>query len=666
MISRALRLNFFCYSSGRRLIPAGKPHKTRPETERHEPSRCQQFPHSRARKEYPGTSNFGAWAVRFRQIPERGGPRRGGNRQRETGVKERQENPPTTGRGEDRRIWAAFAAILVLYVFSALRVGPVNAFGSIGDDALYLSSARALANGKGYILPSFPIPMKASKYPEMYPLLLSTVWKVDPHFPGNVKVAVGLTLGFGCLALLFAFLLLRRWTGLGDWPALAAVALCAFTGSFLELSASVMTDVPFMAVLLGAIWMAEWRNRKNWGIVGAGLLAGLSVGLRSLGVAAIGGIGLVLLLNKDFRKLLWFSVAAAPLTLLSLWLALGAMFHSGGTRLAVGLDGTGWTQTLCYYSSYACSWRMGVTTPRVLEAVILTNLKSVIQEPGLYLFSPLVASNALWSVVLVTLLSIAAYAGIVRRVRADGWKPLTVTFLFFLPVILAWPYTPERFLLTFLPLFFGGLFVEGRHLTSLVARRLRPPIRAAERVAAGALAVAGLAIAATVAVNYTYAIPSQAASVAASEKQMLAAKRGAYAWIRKHAGPDARIVSYDSGLTYLYTGRPSLPATTCLSQAFYLNDARYAEHDAAHLTDVPRHIGASYWLATDADYALTGETDYTVLQRRQKELLAGAPVIYRSRDGRVVLYDVRCRWNAGGRGCARAQGRTGADSAGRL
>ena len=206
-------------------------------------------------------------------------------------------------------------------------------------------------------------------------------------------------------------------------------------------------------MMLGAIWLAECPGWRSRGAFGAGLLAGLSVGLRSLGVAAIAGIGLVLLVKRDYRKLLWFSVAALPLTLVWLWPALNGMLHQAGAHPVLGLVGSGWTQTLCYYSSYACSWRMGVTTPRGLEAVVLTNLKSVIQEPGLYLLTPLATQGRLWSLVLVSLVGIAAYAGIIRYLRKAGWQPLVVAFAFYLLVILPWPYTPQRFLVAFL--FFG-------------------------------------------------------------------------------------------------------------------------------------------------------------------------------------------------------------------
>lgn len=569
--------------------------------------------------------------------------------------------------------------MLVLYIYSALRLGPVSNFG-IQDGALYFSSAKALAAGQGYILPSFPVRLKATKYPELYPLLLAGVWKLDPHFPGNIIPAVSLTLAFGCLALLFAFLLLRRWRGLGDWQALAIVALCALTGYFLDLSVSVMTDIPFMSVMLGAVWLEEGFARNGQttskggfethpsqradeghdtgkqvvigSAIGAGLLAGISVAFRSLGMATVAGIGLVLLVRRDYRRAFWFSLAAAPLVALFLWPAFATLIHPANTRLATNPDASGWSQTLCYYSSYACSWRMNMEGAGTLGAVILKNAKDVLQEPGLFLLSPLGVTGALWSLVLVTLVGVGTYAGIVRQVRRGGWQALPLVFLFYLLVILPWPYTPGRFLVPFLPLFFGGLWVEGRHFVALVTEHLRPRYSTAERAVGGLLALAVLALVVTVIANYGWAVPAEVSTSAGENRHVLAAEREAYEWVREHTARKSRVIAYRDGLEYLYTGRRAVPPILSGTQAFYLGEARYALRDAAHLADVARHVHASYWLTSPVDFGLAGQMDSEILKKRQRRLLAKAPLVFRSDAGTVRVYDVRCLDGSDREGCS--------------
>lgn len=557
-------------------------------------------------------------------------------------------NIPVKESKKKRWVWLALGAMLVLYVFCALRVDPMATFGSLTDDALYFTSAKSLANGGGYVLPSFPARLGATKYPELYPLLLAGVWKLDPNFPSNVRIAIALTLLFGCAALVFAFLILRGWPGLGDWWALVAVGLCAFTSLYLELSASVMTDIPFMAVTLAAIWLAQHPNGRISKAFGAGLLAGFSVGLRSLGVASIAGIGLVMLTRREYRRTAWFSAGALPLTLASLWPALAKLANHSGASLLAHPTQSGWQQTVCFYTSYACSWRMNIGSAGAFGKILLTNLKEVVQEPGLYLFYPLATRDALWSVALVTLISVASYAGIVRYWRKAGLEPFLAVFLFYLLVIVPWPWTPERFLVTFLPLLFGGLVLEGRRFASVVAEHLRPTHLRGERTIAAAIAAGGLVLAIVVAFNFAFAIPRTVGALASDNRKFLVDLRGAYGWVRQHSARDAKIIAVEDGLAYLYTGRPSVVPLACLTEGFYEDSPRFAEHDAAHLADVARHIGATYWLATVRDFALNDSTDSAILRQREEQLLASAPIVYRSADGVVKIYDVSSLFQTSG------------------
>jgi hypothetical protein len=553
-----------------------------------------------------------------------------------------------------RRVWVALGAMLILYVFAALRVNPVAAFGLRSDDALYFASAKSLAQGHGYFLPSFPVQLRATKYPELYPLILAGIWKLDPRFPNNVNLAAGLTLAFGCAALLFVFLLMRRWPGITDWEALVIVALCAFVSVFLQLSVSVLTDLPFMATMLGAVWLAELSTDRPgkhvYWVLGSGALAGLSVGFRSLGVAVVGGIALAFLLRRDFRRLLLFCAAAAPVALLAMWPAVVAILHPSGTQSALGPGDSGWTQTLCYYSSYACNWRMNVSGPAMLKDIIITNLKLLVEAPGLLLLSPLASGGQIWSIVLISVTSLASYAGIAHYLREKGWQPLPLVFGLYLLVILAWPYPPRRFLLVFLPLFCGGLWIEGKRLGALIVQSFRRSQAFGERASAVLLAAAGIALAATVAINYAFAMPAELAGKARQNAENLAAQRGVYRWLRQHAAPTDRVISYDDGLLYLYTGSRSVVPIAWTTQGIYSGDPQYLRHDEVHLADVARKIGASFWLVTPWDFDTDG-AEYQPLSQREKQVLAGTPVVFQDAAGKVRLYDVHCRYAAVRVGC---------------
>jgi hypothetical protein len=569
-------------------------------------------------------------------------------------MKQRGNQPASENKGK-RWVWVALGAVLVLYALNVLRAKPVATFGVFLDDGLYFSAAKALAAGQGYILPSFPGHLTSIKYPVLYPLLLAGVWKLDPHFPQNMALGVGITVIFGCLALLLTFLMLRRWRGLGDWPALAIVLAVSLFSLFILQSATIGSDIPFMALMLGAAWLAERSLAIEPGAgaaFGSGLLVGMSVGLRSLGIPVAAGIGLLLLFRRKFRRLFWFCLAGLPLTFVWSWSSISALLGLSPSLASDDAVRSGWTQTVCYYSSYACVWKIHFPSLGAIWSTILLNASLIAPAPGFFLLYPLATRKTILDVLLVILMSGAAYVGLVRDGQREGWRPLYAIFPLYVLVLLAYPYNPYRFLLPFTPLLFAGVWMEFRHVGELIAGRLKPSGRKGERVKACVLGLGVLALAAIVAVNLGYAVPQEMRNLGIEHGVARADEQGAFAWLREHAAPDARIIAQEDGSTYLYTDRLSVPPIMGIVEGYYVTDPRYIRRDVGHLPDVAKHIGASYWLTTPYDYPLQTPADRDLLQRKQKKLLATAPVVYRSTDGRVVLYDTGCLWNTDARGCA--------------
>ena len=55
--------------------------------------------------------------------------------------------------------------------------------GELHDDGIYLISAKSLTDGQGYRILSLPDEPAQTKYPPLYPLYLSTLWRWGPGFP---------------------------------------------------------------------------------------------------------------------------------------------------------------------------------------------------------------------------------------------------------------------------------------------------------------------------------------------------------------------------------------------------------------------------------------------------------------------------------------------------
>jgi hypothetical protein len=119
----------------------------------------------------------------------------------------------------------ALTGIVAVFVLLLVRLHPTNFFGLAQDDALNFSAAKALAEGRGNILPSLPGTPR-NKYPVLYPWLLSWMWRWNPSFPANVSDAIALTAAFSAVFILMTCLFLRRLRGLGQGEALALTGFC--------------------------------------------------------------------------------------------------------------------------------------------------------------------------------------------------------------------------------------------------------------------------------------------------------------------------------------------------------------------------------------------------------------------------------------------------------
>jgi len=525
-----------------------------------------------------------------------------------------------------------------LYLHNVERWHPTVFFGRYQDDSIYFSSAKALAEGRGYIIPSFPGAPAQTKYPIVYPWLLSFIWKWHPAFPENLKQGVRLTEFFGCWSLLVSFLLLRKLPGIGQWPALFLVALCAVSPIFLRLSGVVMTEVPFMALLLTAALLADSAKRQGAAAlcaIATGVVAGLSVGMRTIGIAVVAGILLAALWRRAYRQAILFCAAAGFVMAIESWPML---FH----RTAAESQTTGepgWQQVWVYYTNYAAFWRMSVPGIGAFLRMVKSNLLLLISAPGPFVVAPLSGPTTVLRTILFSVLTVLIVAGIVRRERGQEWKPIHFVLLVYCAVLLVWPFPQmDRFLLPFLPLFFAGLWVETPRIVALLRANLGqgtvlPPALAAG-VAAILVGVFGFTL-----WDYLIVDPRLLQLAAASRAHPMDEKRQAYKWIREHTDPGVRIAASDDAVLYLYTGRQALRPVVFLPSGDFMSDKRILAHDLAHITDAARHVGAQFWLTSDDEAELK---DRDLIAARMAEIKSVLPVVFHSRDNTVQVRDASC------------------------
>src|SRR5262245_37444705 len=244
-------------------------------------------------------------------------------------------------------------AILAAHFSGVLALNPASLFGLSQDDTLYFSSAQALAEGRGYVLPSLPGAPAATKYPILYPWLLSWVWRLNPNFPGNLVCGVTLTYFFSVAAILLSYHFGRSSLGLSRLSSLAATGFLALHPTFIFYSARLMSDVPFAALTLCLLLCACAALRSSaarWSLL-AGLVCSLAITMRLAGVALLAGVLLAFVSRKLWRSALLFLMAGAP----------GLAYFAYQTWFRVPAPPPvpfraslpGWQQTWFIYNSYS-------------------------------------------------------------------------------------------------------------------------------------------------------------------------------------------------------------------------------------------------------------------------------------------------------------------------
>ncbi len=554
----------------------------------------------------------------------------------------------------------ALACIAILYAFRVGGLHPANLFGLTQDDTIYFSSAQALADGHGYVLPSVPGTPQATKYPILFPWILSAVWRLNPSFPQNVNCAVAVVVIFGWGFLVASFLLLRQFGGIGDAGALLLTLFCAMHPAVLLYSASVLTEIPFAALALAAILLADssLRKSRDSGLAAlSGIFTGLSALTRAFGAPVAAGIFLYFLYRRSWRRAAVFAACAAPFFAGLLWRAIVMPPTHAPMALAMTVPACArqWRETWLYYTNYFAFWKLTVMQGHVFWPMLRDNTILLLQQPGLYFIDPQFVRPPLLGLALAAILSAIAVIGIVHNARREGAGPVHFVLAIYIIPILLWDYpAAERFLIPFLPLFVAGLWMEGKHLAQRALKVMRGRGPAGEKIAA--ICILAICVMAITDTGWTYWAKGRfLARMSATKGKLLRDKRQAYAWLKENTPPDARVIAYEDPSVFLYSGRQATRAmfVTPVSQF----DPQRLQQQLACMGATAEAVGAKFWLVSSDDFEIEGPAAGKV-QQREEELTRTMPLQFSSSDGEVKIYSLNTakdripprRWEPNGQG----------------
>lgn len=456
---------------------------------------------------------------------------------RATGVKEAAS--PLSRRD---KLAAAILALLFLFL-GYYRMVP-KVCGVYHDDAIYVITGKALAQGLGYRLINLPHAPLQTKFPILYPALLAVVWKVWPAFPDNLVLMKWLSVLCGAATLGLAYLFLLRFGYFSRGVVSPACLLSATSPIFLYFASNTLSEIPFALLAVVALWVMEAQVRTpTWGPgrqFWSGVLLALPFMCRVLGASLV--VAGLFTLYYWRRPLRWVVLGLAAVMLpWFLWTLRGLGAWSRDPILG-------------YYTDYLGWWVS--TGPLLLMKVMVGNLLNIsIASTVLSLEGVnqalMAAQVAAWPVLGILIGLIPLIAVISQRGKG---QILPCFIVLYLAIVLWVPWSPNRYLIPILPFIIAYLFFGIWALLRNLAAKLS--------VRSLTLAIVAPLILANLLLLHRYHALAQRTGYPFNSLESHPASWSRYQalfnWLNTHTGPQDIIASWKDPMIYLYTGRTAI------------------------------------------------------------------------------------------------------------
>lgn len=462
-----------------------------------------------------------------------------------------------------RGLWLA-ACVALAGTYLAALTAP--AAGTYHDDGIYMVTARALAEGKGYRIISMPGEPRQTKYPVLFPWLLSWAWRAAPSFPANLLVLRLVPLAGTVAWLILSWFVLRE-SGASRLAAWTVIALVAASPTVVFLSAAMMAETVFAAFLTaGVLVLIRMKKRPEIAVDGLipGLLMGAALLTRAAGVAPVVAAGLTLLYWRRWRTVVFYGLGTVLVTVP--WL-IWVIQHNAEMA---SVD--------AYYSaSPYSSWH--IFGPYAMDqrlAVVTSNLIYVGMAPQQF-----------WGVGMPVWLSLGV-AGMVVIFIVRGWwrtreTPLAMVVAVYLAMVIAWIWPPFRFMAPIAPLM-AWLVIMGAGRTTTLLK---------------AIALVIVVISATSLWRLNSEIRERGmAWPAAGQSDDWRQVKPLFEWIASRTEAAAIVAGNLDPTYYLYTGRRAIRAFTAQAYPLYYGEAQHPLGTPQALRDRLLAIRADYLVVT--------------------------------------------------------------------
>lgn len=519
----------------------------------------------------------------------------------------------------DRLAALAFAAITVL-LGSFLIVDGVS--GAYHDDGIYITVAKAMAQGDGYRLVHLPDAPVQTKYPFLYPAILAVIWKIFPSFPGNLLFMQWVSLLSGAFAAGLSYLYLICFGYCSRGVAAGAVALCVTLPSFLFFCTSCLSEMPFALLLVATMWMLDRHIRTPFPSRIAQLLLGTLAALpllcRIIGLVSI--IALIFLAFRHRKILRWPAAGASLICILFFGWVLTYTKWSDATVSS------------SYYTNYLTWWHsFGIPH---WGRVLISNAYDAFQgsSPLSMLCQP---EFPAWIERIAALIGCAGLLIILRQ--AGQRRVLPVLLAAYLGTVCIWPWPPFRFLAP-IQLY---LFAYSILATMAVCKIRTPVLRHA------GTAVLAILILFNVGSVYQDILESRANRYPAymlnygSPAVHWSDYEEMFLWIRARSSPGDLFICAADPMLYLYTGRRSFRPYVSRPGSMFYDDPAPAYGTLGEVLANIRSYRPQYLVLAPTP-GFSEEISYSqFLTESQRKYPGWLECVYQGKDKRFAIWKIQ-------------------------
>lgn len=505
--------------------------------------------------------------------------------------------------------------------------------GLYHDDGIYIVGAQSISQGTGYHIISLPGSPAQTKYPILYSYVLSWLWSIAPAFPENISLLKAANLFFVFLIVITAYGLYRASIcerGIDAYVYAGLVGANPGIFSFVDIAVS---DVLFVwLVLLGcciSVTDADVRLR-NWRPVTLAIIGVLAVLTRTAGVP-LPLAGLVhFLLARRWRQLalyiVTFVVAMLP------WF-VWCIFHKAHV-----LD----SSLLSYYVQYDLrhtAFYLTVADPLRAAQMFWGNVRYFFDALDLIWLLGLFPGLQL-RILMLTLLVVGFYTSI-RKLS----NFLTSFLIFYMILILGWPFNPTRYALPILPLLLLLLF-RGIHTVQDGAQRLWQEVADGRWLPVLVRTPIYLVVCFNIAWLASTLQPSNDRWVRGAYGQRLDYSWSGFvetfSWIRSHTLKEDLLATAYDPMYYLYTGRKAIlpmfhkPDTYFYPYGLAMPDVGSVEEIKSEF----RRLKVRYLITNPLDQYAEGKAVDTLVPRLLASFSTRPRLVFSSRDEKHKIYEI--------------------------